>query len=223
MKSQYQVVVIGGGIVGCSVAYHLTLRGLTDVAVIERKELTAGSTWHAAGGFHAINSDTDVAALQKYTISLYPQVEAESGQPIGLNMSGGLELAGTPERAQWLKSELAWLRTMDTEAYLLTPEEAAEMVPIIDPAGLTGALFDPHEGNLDPYGATHAYAGAAKKRGAEVIVHNRVLSLSQLPSGEWSVETEQGTITAEHIVNAAGLWARRVGNMVGIDHPLVQP
>jgi dimethylglycine dehydrogenase len=221
MKSQYQVVVIGGGIVGCSVAYHLTLRGLTDVAVIERKELTAGSTWHSAGGFHAINSDTDVAALQKYTISLYPQVEEESGQPIGLIMSGGLELAGTPERAQWLKSELAWLRTMDTEAYLLTPEEAAEMVPIIDPAGLTGALFDPHEGNLDPNGATHAYAGAAKQRGAEVILRNRVLSLSQLPSGEWSVETEQGAITAEHIVNAAGLWARRVGNMVGIDHPLV--
>jgi dimethylglycine dehydrogenase len=221
MKSQYQVVVIGGGIVGCSVAYHLTLRGLTDVAVVERKELTAGSTWHSAGGFHAINSDTDVAALQKYTISLYPQVEAESGQSIGLNMSGGLELAGTPERAQWLKSELAWLRAMDTEAYLLTPEEAAEMVPIIDPAGLTGALFDPHEGNLDPNGATHAYAGAAKKRGAEIILRNRVLSLGQLPSGEWSVETEQGTITAEHIVNAAGLWARRVGNMVGVDHPLV--
>ena len=221
MVSQYQVVVIGGGIVGCSVAYHLTLRGLTDVAVIEREELTAGSTWHAAGGFHAINSDSDVAALQKYTISLYPQVEEESGQSIGLKMSGGLELAGTPERAQWLKSELAWLRAMGTDAYLLTPKEAAEMVPIIDPSGLTGALFDPHEGNLDPYGATHAYAGAAKKRGATVILHNRVLSLSRLPSGEWSVETEQGTIKAEHIVNAAGLWARRVGNMVGVDHPLV--
>jgi dimethylglycine dehydrogenase len=221
MKTQYQVVVIGGGIVGCSVAYHLTLRGLTNVAVIEREELTAGSTWHAAGGFHAINSDSDVAALQKYTISLYPQVEEESGQNVGLKMSGGLELAGTPERAQWLKSELAWLRAMGTEAQLLTPAEAAAMVPIIDPAGLTGALFDPHEGNLDPNGATHAYAGAAKKRGAEVILHNRVLSLSRLPSGEWRVETERGAITAEHVVNAAGLWARRVGNMVGIDHPLV--
>jgi len=221
MKSQYQVVVIGGGIVGCSVAYHLTLRGLTDVAVIERKELTAGSTWHAAGGFHAINSDFDVAALQKYTISLYPQVEEESGQSIGLKLSGGLELAGTPERAQWLKSELAWLRAMGTDAHLLSPQEAVEMVPIIDPSGLTGALFDPHEGNLDPNGATHAYAGAAKKRGAEIILRNRVISLSRLPNGEWSVETEKGAITAEHIVNAAGLWARRVGNMVGVDHPLV--
>jgi len=221
MKSQYRVVVIGGGIVGCSVAYHLTLRGLTDVAVIERKELTAGSTWHAAGGFHAINSDFDVATLQKYTISLYPQVEEESGQSIGLKLSGGLELAGTPERAQWLKSELAWLRAMGTDAHLLSPQEAVEMVPIIDPTGLTGALFDPHEGNLDPNGATHAYAGAAKKRGAEIILRNRVISLSRLSSGEWSVETEKGTITAEHIVNAAGLWARRVGNMVGVDHPLV--
>jgi dimethylglycine dehydrogenase len=221
MKNQYQVVVIGGGIVGCSVAYHLTLRGLTNVAVIERRELTAGSTWHAAGGFHAINSDFDVAALQKYTISLYPQVEEESGQSIGLKLSGGLELAGTPERAQWLKAELAWLRAMGTEAQLLSPREAVEMVPIIDPTGLTGALFDPHEGNLDPNGATHAYAGAARERGAEVILRNRVISLARLPGGEWRVETEKGAITAEHIVNAAGLWARRVGNMVGVDHPLV--
>jgi dimethylglycine dehydrogenase len=221
VKDQYQVVVIGGGIVGCSVLYHLTLRGMTDVALIEREELTAGSTWHAAGGFHAMNSDTRIAELQKYTIGLYPQVEQESGQSVGLHMSGGMELAGTPERWQWLKSELDWLRTQDTDAYLLTPDEAVELVPIIDPKGLFGGLFDPLEGNLDPNGATQAYAGAARKRGAEVIQHNRVLSLMPLPGGEWRVETEQGTITAEHIVNAAGLWARKVGNMVGVDHPLV--
>ena len=184
--------MIGGGIVGCSVLYHLTLRGMTDVALIERGELTAGSSWHAAGGFHAINSDTTIAALQKYTISMYPKVEEESGQSTGLHLTGGLELAGTPERWEWLKSELAWLRAMDTEAYLVTPEEAAEMVPIIDPAGLKGGLFDPHEGNLDPHGATHAYAGAARKRGADVIQHNRVLSLTKLPRGEWQLETEKG-------------------------------
>jgi dimethylglycine dehydrogenase len=221
VKSQYQVVVIGGGIVGCSVLYHLTLRGMTDVALIERGELTAGSSWHAAGGFHAINSDTTIAALQKYTISMYPLVEQESGQSSGLHMTGGLELAGTPERWEWLKSELAWLRAMDTDAYLVTPEEAAAMVPIIDPAGLQGALFDPHEGNLDPHGATHAYAGAARQRGAEVIQHNRVLSLTALPGGEWRLETEQGTVTARHVVNAGGLWARKIGRMVGVDHPLV--
>ena len=220
MKDRYQVVVIGGGIVGCSVAYHLTLRGVTDVALIERRELTAGSTWHAAGGFHAINSDTRIAALQKYTIDLYAKVEQESGRSTGLHMSGGLELAGTPERWRWLKSELAWLRTQDTDAYIVTAEEAAEMVPIIDPTGLFGALFDPHEGNLDPNGATHAYAEAARTRGADVILHNRVLSLTPTPGGEWSLETEQGPVSAEHVVNAAGLWARKVGHMVGVDHPI---
>ncbi len=222
MKSQYRVVVIGGGIVGVSVAYHLTLRGMTDVAVIERDRLNAGSSWHAAGGFHAINADTRIAALQQYTIGLYPQIEEESGQSVGLRMSGGLELAGTPERWRWLKSELAWMRsTGHADAYLLTPQEAAAMVPIIDPSGLLGALFDPDEGNLDCNGATYAYAGAARKRGAEVIQANRVLSLHHLPSGDWSVETEQGRITAEHVVNAGGLWARRIGRMVGVDHPLV--
>ena len=95
------------------------------------------------------------------------------------------------------------------------------MVPIIDPAGLQGGLFDPHEGNLDPHGATHAYAGAARKRGADVIQHNRVLDLTKLPTGEWRLETEQGAITAAHVVNAGGLWARKVGHMVGVDHPLV--
>jgi dimethylglycine dehydrogenase len=222
VKDRYQVVVIGGGIVGCSVLYHLTLRGVTDVVLLEREELTAGSSWHAAGGFHAINADTRVAALQQYTIGLYPQVERESGREIGLKMSGGLELAGTPERWEWLRQELAWLRAQGhDDAYLVTPEQAAELVPIIEPTGLYGALFDPEEGNLDPNGATYAYAGAAKARGAEVIEHNRVLSLAPSPGGEWLVETEKGPVTAAHVVNAGGLWARRIGRMVGLDHPLV--
>ncbi len=222
VRSQYRVVVIGGGIVGVSVAYHLALRGMTDVAIVERDRLTAGSSWHAAGGFHAINADTRIAALQRYTIGQYPVVEAESGQDIGLRMSGGLELAGTPDRWRWLRSELAWLRSQGHDgAHLLSPEEAAAMVPIIDPAGLFGALFDPEEGNLDPNGAVYAYAAAARTRGAEVIVGNRVTALERRPDGDWDVSTEQGTITAEHVVNAAGLWARRVGRMVGVDHPLV--
>lgn len=220
MNDRYEVVVVGGGIVGCSVLYHLALRGVTDAVLIERDELTAGSTWHAAGGFHTINSDTRIAALQKYTIDLYPQVERESGQSVGLHLTGGLELAGTPERWRWLRSELAWLRSQGVEARLLTPDEAAELVPIIDPAGIQGALFDPEEGNLDPNGATRAYAIAARGRGAEVIEHNPVLSLEPADDG-WRVETERGRVVAEHVVNAAGLWARRVGRMVGVDHPLV--
>ena len=222
MRSQYRVVVVGGGIVGVSVAYHLALRGLTDVAIVERERLTAGSSWHAAGGFHAINADTRIAALQRYTIGLYPAIEAESGQAIGLKMSGGLELAGTSERWRWLTSELAWLRSQGHDgAALLTPEAAAALVPIIDPSGLFGALFDPDEGNLDPNGATYAYAAAARARGVEIIQGNRVLALERRPDGDWDVVTEQGTIVAEHVVNAAGLWARRVGRMVGVDHPLV--
>lgn len=219
MKDRYRVVVIGGGIVGCSVAYHLTLRGLSDVAVIERRELTAGSTWHAAGGFHTINADTRIAALQRYTIDLYPRVERESGRSVGLHMTGGLELAGTAERWRSLVAELAWLRTQGAEARLVTPEEAADLVPIVDPAGLHGALLDPEEGTVDPNGATHAYADAARARGAEVVLHDRVLSLTRTTDG-WLVETERGPVTAEHVVNAGGLWARRVGRMVGIDHPV---
>jgi dimethylglycine dehydrogenase len=222
MNDRYRVVVIGGGIVGVSVLYHLTLKGETDVVLIERDQLTAGSSWHAAGGFHIFNSDRRISELQQYTIDLYPKIEEESGQSVGLKMSGGLELAGTEERWRFLKSDLAWLRSMGhPDAKLLTPEEAAEMVPIINPEGILGAVFDPEEGNLDPNGATHAFAIAARNRGAEIVTGNRVLSLQRKPTGEWSVETEHGVVTAEHVVNAAGLWARRVGRMVGVDHPLV--
>ncbi|CAB4849453.1 unannotated protein [freshwater metagenome] len=221
MKSSYQVVVIGGGIVGCSLLYHLTLRGWTDVAIIERTELTAGSSWHAAGGFHAINSDTHIAALQKYTIGLYPQVEAESGVSVGLRMTGGIELASTPERMQWLRAELDWHAMMGTQgARVLDVDEIVDLVPIVEPAGLVGGLFDPHEGNLDPHGATHAYAGAARLRGADIVLHNRVLSITRTPDGLWRLDTEQGPVIAEHVVNAAGLWARKVGHMVGVDHPV---
>ena len=220
MKSHYRVVVIGGGIVGASLLYHLTLRGWTDVAIIERSELTAGSSWHAAGGFHAINSDTHIAALQKYTIGMYPQVEAESGQAVGLKMSGGIELASTPDRWEWLQAELEWHHMMGTEgARLMDVDEIVRLVPIVEPTGIIGGLFDPHEGNLDPHGATHAYATAARNRGADVIVHNQVLSMSR-GYGLWQLITEEGRVTAEHVVNAAGLWARKVGRMVGVDHPV---
>ncbi|MFL5791482.1 MAG: FAD-dependent oxidoreductase [Actinomycetota bacterium] len=222
MKDRYEIVVVGGGIVGCSVLYHLALRGKTDTLLLEREELTAGSTWHAAGGFHAINADTRVAALQLYTISMYPTIQDESGVDVGLKMSGGLELAGSPERWEWLQQELAWLRAQGhDDAYIVSAEQAAEMVPIIEPDGIYGALFDPDEGNLDPNGGTRAYAVASRTRGAEIVEHNRVLALERLPSAAWRVETEQGPVECEHVINAGGLWARRIGRMVGVDHPLV--
>lgn len=221
MRDQYRVVVIGGGIVGASVAYHLALRGITDVLLVERDRLTSGSSWHAAGGFHAINPDRRVAELQRYTIERYPAVEAESGQAVGLRMTGGVELAGTADRWRWLRGELSRIRAAGHEgAELLTPAEAAALVPILEPEGLQGALYDPEEGNLDPVGAVTAYAVAARARGVEIAEGNRVTALARRVAGGWTVATEQGDVLCEHVVNAAGLWARRVGRMAGVDHPV---
>ncbi len=221
MKSHYRVVVIGGGVVGASVLYHLAKLGWKDVVLVERAELTAGSTWHAAGGFHAINADPNIASLQKYTIGLYPKLEAESGHSVGLHMTGGLNLAGTPQRWEWLKSACAVFRTMDMESVrLVTPDEIREICPIIDVTNIYGGLYDSNEGHLDPYGTTHAYVGAAKKRGAEVVLRNRVLELLPRADGGWTVVTEHGTVIADHVVNAAGLWAKQVGLMAGVDLPV---
>ncbi len=219
MKSHYRVVVIGGGIVGASVLYHLAKFGWSDVVLIERAELTCGSTWHAAGGFHALNDDPNIAALQGYTIRLYAEIERESGVSVGMHMTGGISLAASPERMQMLRAERAMYETMEIETRLVTPDEIRELCPIVDVSTLQGGLYDAHEGYMDPHGTTHAYVGAAKKRGAEVILRNRVLELHALPDG-WSVVTEHGTIIAQHVVNAAGLWARKVGQMVGVNLPV---
>ncbi len=220
MKNHYRVVVIGGGVVGTSVLYHLARLGWTDIALIERSELTAGSTWHAAAGFHVLNDDPNVAALQSYTIKLYAEIEKESGQSVGMHMPGGYSLATTPARWEWLKAEAAIYETLGIGARLATAEEIVADCPIVDPKGLLGGLFDPHEGALDPHGTTHAFAGAARKRGADVILRNRVTALAAQSNGHWRIDTEHGAVTAEHVVNAGGLWARRIGRMVGIDLPL---
>ncbi|TPL01871.1 MULTISPECIES: FAD-dependent oxidoreductase [unclassified Mesorhizobium] len=221
MKSHYRAVVIGGGVVGASVLYHLTRFGWSDVALIERAELTAGSTWHAAAGFHALNADPNVAALQDYTIKLYREIEAESGQNAGLHMTGGVNMASDPQRWEWLKSAWAVFQSVGIEtARLVTPEEIKEICPIVDVSDVLGGLYDSNEGHLDPYGTTHAYAGAARKRGADVILRNRVIELKQRADGGWDVVTEKGTIVAEHVVNAGGLWAKQVGLMAGVDLPV---
>jgi dimethylglycine dehydrogenase len=221
MKSHAQVAVIGGGVVGCSVLYHLTKLGWKDVILCERKELTAGSSWHAAGGFHALNSDPNVAGLQAYTIQLYKEIEAASGQDIGLHFTGGLNIAATRDRWDFLRADWARHRVLGLETRLVSPREIAELCPLIDVTDVIGALFDPMEGHLDPYGATHAFAKAARLNGAEIYRHTRVVALNARPDGSWNVVTDQGTIIAEHVVNAAGLWAREVGEMVGIDLPVV--
>ena len=221
MKSHVQVAAIGGGVVGCSVLYHLTRAGWRDVVLIERSELTSGSTWHAAGGFHTLNSDPNVAKLQRYTIDLYKEIEALSGQSCGLHLTGGVQLAGTPERMDYLKVAHAKGRYLGMETELITAREARELMPLLDERHFVGALWDPAEGHLDPAGTTQAYAGAAKKGGAEIYLRNRVVALNARADGGWDVVTEAGTIVAEHVVNAAGLWAREVGRMVGIELPVL--
>ncbi len=220
MKTHSQVAIIGGGVVGCSVLYHLTKLGWTDVTLIERSELTSGSTWHAAGGFHTLNADTNMAALQGYTIGLYRELEEISGQSCGLHHVGGITLAGTPDRMDFLRAERAKHRYMGLDTHLVTPEEIRELSPITNTEGIIGALYDPLDGHLDPSGTTHAYARAAKKQGAEIILRNRVLQTRPRMDGSWELITEQGNLIAEHVVNAAGLWAREVGEMAGVYLPL---
>lgn len=221
MKSHTQVVVIGGGVVGCSVLYHLTKLGWRDVALCERKELTAGSSWHAAGEFHALNSDAAMSRLQAYTARLYPELQRISGQDIGLHLPGGLNIAATQERWDLLRADVARHQTLGLDTRLVGPAEIRELCPIMDTKGVFGALYDPMEGHLDPAGATHAYAKAARLQGAEVYRHTRVLELKPTGRGGWLVVTDQGNIEAEHVVNAGGLWAREVGRMAGVELPLV--
>lgn len=232
MKSHVQVAVIGGGVVGCSVLYHLTKLGWSDVVLIERSELTSGSTWHAAGGFHTLNADPNIAALQGYTIRLYEELEKLSGQSCGLHHVGGLTLATTPERLDFLKAERAKHRHMGLDTEVVGVDEIRRLSPIIDTSGVLGALYDPLDGHLDPSGTTHAYARAARLQGAEIYLRNRVLELVRRGGGAagggsgeggWNVVTEQGTIAAQHVVNCGGLWAREVGALAGVYlpcHPL---
>ena len=221
MKTSTRVVVIGGGVVGCSVLYHLTKAGWSDVMLIERAELTAGSTWHAAGGYHTLNGDPNVAKLQQYTVELYKEIEELSGQSCGLHLTGGVMLAGTKERMDWLKMAHAKGRYLGMHTEIISASEAKKLMPLINEKEFAGAMFDPLEGHLDPYGTTHAYAKSAKIKGAEIVLRNRVVDLTQRPDGTWDVITEQGTVHAEHVVNAGGLWARECGRMVGLELPVL--
>ncbi len=221
MQSHAQAVVIGGGVVGCSVLFHLARAGWTDVILIERSELTSGSSWHAAGGFHTLNGDPNVARLQAYTVSLYDELETLSDQSCGLHLTGGVMMADSKERMDFLRYVHATGRALGMETEIITPLEAKAMFPLMDESHFVGALWDPVEGHLDPSGTTHAYAKAAQKLGATIELRNRVVDITQAPDGTWSVITEKGTVQAEHVVNAGGLWARDIGRMVGLELPVL--
>lgn len=217
----YRVVVIGGGVIGASVLYHLAKGGWRDIALFERKVLTAGSSWHAAGSVHALNADPQMAALQGYTIDLLPKIAEESGRDIGLHLTGGITVASAPERWRWLRAAYRIFQTIGiNDCHLMTAAEIGERCPIINTEGVLGGLWAAREGHIDPSAVVHAYAAAAAKNGAKVVEHCKVDGLRQLPGGEWLVITEKGEVRAEHIVNAAGLWAKQVGRMAGVELPL---
>jgi dimethylglycine dehydrogenase len=221
VSSHYRVVVVGGGVVGASVLYHLTKLGWSEVALVERSVLTAGSSWHAAGGVHALNANPNMAVLQAYTIDLLSQIEGESGQAVGMHMTGGITIASAPERWEWLQAAYRTFQAIGIEdVRLIAPEEIKALCPVISVEGVLGGLWADREGYVDTTGTVWAYAIAAKKRGAAIIERNRVLDLKHGADGSWDVITEQGTITAEHVVNAAGLWAKQVGRMAGLELPV---
>ncbi len=240
MTERVQAVVIGGGVVGASVLYHLTRAGWTDIVMLERADLTAGSTWHAAGGIHPINADPTVAKLQKYTIELYREIEELSGQDCGIHMTGAVFLADTTERLDWLRMTDARGKYLGITSEMIPVEEAARLLPIIDPDQFVGAMLDAEHGHVDPSGVTFAYARAATAAGAQIRRHTWARRIERTPDSAWRIglyDTSAGDlagtrdatgddgcdewIEATHVVNAGGLWAREVGRMVGVELPVL--
>jgi dimethylglycine dehydrogenase len=216
-----RAVVIGGGVVGASALYHLAKIGWTDVMLIEKSELTSGSTWHAAGGMHTFNGEANISRLQKYTIDLYREIEALSGQSCGLHPNGGLMLAATQGELDSLKLICSRARYLGMQTEMISLEEARRFNPLIDTRHFSGALWRADGGHCDPSGTTQAYVKAARMLGASVERFTRVQSLLQRSDGSWDVVTDKGTVHAEHVVNCGGLWAREIGHMVGIELPVL--
>ena len=221
MKSHARAIVIGGGVTGCSILYHLAKMGWTDVVLLERKELTSGSSWHAAGNLFTLTSPNSVSALQKYTFELYPQIEQESGQATGFHPTGGLSLARTKEQTTALKIARGRGRRLGIDAEFISFEDAKKHAPILNTDPLHSVLWEPMKGHVDPASATMAYAKAARNMGATVYRHTEVMETIQKPSGGWTVVTNTGTIECDVLINAAGLWAREVATMAGITLPLM--
>lgn len=222
LPTHAKVAIIGGGVVGCSILFHLAKFGWKDVVLLERDELTSGSSWHAAGQIHTISSDPNISRLQGYTINLYKEIEETSGHSIGSHPTGGFYLASNEVWHDYLKRERSKARYMGLDQEFISPEEAARRHPLIDPKHYVAALWDPLDGDIDPSGVTYAYAKSARVHGAEYFTHTLVTETRQRPEGTWDVVTPKGTINAEIVVNAAGLWAREAGHMAGINLP-VQP
>ena len=221
MRTHAQAVVIGGGVIGCSILYHLTKLGWTDVVLLERSELTSGSTWHAAANIHGLHDSTNISRLQHYTMTLYKELEAETGQSCGVFQPGSLYLAQTEAREHQLRLQESKARRYGMNFHEVSRTEAERLHPLVNFDGIRCIMYEPDGGNVDPSGVTNAYAVGARQRGAEIIRFTPVTGTEPQPDGTWNVRTDKGDIRTPWVINAAGLWAREVAALAGLTLPLM--
>lgn len=220
MRTQAQAVVIGGGVIGCSILYHLTKLGWSDVVLLERDELTSGSTWHAAANIHGLHDSANISRLQHYTMRLYDELESETGQSCGVFRPGSLYLAQTENREHQLKLQAAKAKLYGMNFHEISRDEAERLHPLVNFDGIRTIMWEPDGGNVDPSGVTNAYAVGARQRGAEINRFTPVIGTEQQPDGSWIVKTTKGDIHTQWVINAAGLWGREVAKLAGIEVPL---
>ena len=218
--TQAQTVIIGGGIIGCSVAYHLARLGQTDVVLLERAKLTSGSTHHAAGLVGQLRSNANITQLLKYSVELYDKLEAETGQATGWKMNGGLRLACNAARLTEIKRQATTAHSFGLEMHLLTPREALALWPLMDSADIVGAAYLPTDGQANPSDITQALVKGARARGARIIEDCPVTAINTANGRITGVATPYGGITCESVVNCAGQWAREIGSLAGVAVPV---
>ncbi|CAG0965784.1 partial 4-methylaminobutanoate oxidase (formaldehyde-forming), partial [Anaerolineae bacterium] len=221
LPTQARVVVIGGGIGGCSIAYHLAQMGWRDVVVLERSELTSGSTFHSAGLVGQLRSDVNLTKMIRYSVDLYRRLKEETEYDPNWREVGSLRLASSPERLVELKRQVALASSFGLPLELISTEEALKLFPIMNPEGVLGAVYLPTDGMVDPSGVTYALAAGAKKFGAQFFTTTRVQSITQKNGRVNAVVTDKGTIQTEIVVNAGGQWAGEIAQMVGLYLPVI--